>query len=73
MTDYNKHLKYTLYHIKSTLSFNIWFEKKKKKSWKAASRKLLHPGIHIFYHLNNDGGKLMHDEIIKTNTRRGNR
>lgn len=26
----SKHFKYTLYHIKNTLSFNIWFEKKEE-------------------------------------------
>lgn len=66
-----KHFKYTLFHIKNTLSFNIWF--KKMKNWKAASRRLLHPSIHMLHHLNTGGGKFMHGEIIKTNTSTGNR
>lgn len=68
----SKHFKYTLYHIKNTLSFNIWFEKE-KKSWKAASRKLPHPSICMLHHLNTSGGKFTHGEIIKTNTSTGNR
>lgn len=65
----HKQFKYMLYHIKNTLSFNIWFEK--KKSWKAASRKLPHPSIHMLRQLNT--GEFMHGEITKINTNTDNR
>lgn len=66
-----KQLKYTLYHIKNTLGFNIWFLK--KKSWKATSRKLRHPSIHVLRQLNTGEGKFIRSEIIKINTSTENR
>uniref|UniRef100_A0A8I3B1Y0 Insulin like growth factor 1 n=1 Tax=Meleagris gallopavo TaxID=9103 RepID=A0A8I3B1Y0_MELGA len=46
---------------------------KKRKSWKAAIRKVLHPSIHMLHKLSTGEGKCFHGEIIKNISSTDNR